>query len=146
MKNRINFKEHYQKTVNEYCDKKREQLYLAEKQKKENYLFDEICEILGQRRRDIIFRCFEIEDIENYFQFFHFNSIEYELIKYYFCYVDIEDKEERLRQLELSKAYLRISKFGILFNYNPNPFQILKAVILKYYCSFFIYNKIKEGA
>lgn len=61
--------------------------------------------------------------------------------RYYFRYVDIEDKEERLRQLELSKAYLRISKFGILFNYNPNPFQILKAVILKYYCRFFIYKK-----
>lgn len=141
MKNRINFKEHYQKTVNEYCDKKREQLYLAKKQKKENYLFDEICDILGQRRRDIIFNSFEVEDIQNYFQLFHFNSIEYELIKYYFCYVDIKDKEERLRQLELSKAYLIISKFGILFNYNPNPFQILKAVILKYYCRFFIYKK-----
>ena len=141
MQNRINHKEHYQKTVNEYCDKKREQLYLAKKQKKENYLFDEICDILGQRRRDIIFNSFEVEDIQNYFQLFHFNSIEYELIKYYFCYVDIKDKEERLRQLELSKAYLIISKFGILFNYNPNPFQILKAVILKYYCRFFIYKK-----
>lgn len=141
MKNRINFKEHYQKTVNEYCDKKREQLYLAKKQKKENYLFDEICDILGQRRRDIIFNSFNAYDIQDYFKTMHFNSIEYELIKYYFCYVDIKDKEERLRQLELSKAYLRISKFGILFNYNPNPFQILKAVILKYYCRFFIYKK-----
>lgn len=38
-------------------------------------------------------------------------------------------------------VYCRIQRCGIRFNYTPNLIDIIKAIILKYYCRFFIFKK-----
>lgn len=76
------------------------------------------------------------------FKMFPFNSVELELLKRY-CYNNkqyriynwafIDISENVLLRIRESRAYLRIKKFGIFFNFEPNLFQIFQSLILKCY-------------
>ncbi|WP_288622825.1 hypothetical protein [uncultured Brachyspira sp.] len=107
-----------------------------------------IINILDKRKYKLL--CSDICD-SDIFKMFHFNSIELELLKRY-CYNEyisiIQYANRRninriynrakiyqdvLLKIEQSKAYLRIKKIGIFFNFKPNLFQIFQALILKCY-------------
>lgn len=104
--------------------------------------------ILDKRKYKLL--CSDIYD-SDIFLIFPFNSVELELLKRYYLnkYMFIMSNANRqnlnriynraniynnlLLKIEQSKYYLRIKKFGILFNYKPNLFQMFQAIILKYY-------------
>ena len=80
------------------------------------------------------------------------NSVEIELCIYFLSKLlwkynpRISDKSRmvlnRIKELNDGMIiYCRIRKCGIRFNYTPNLIDIIKAIILKYYCRFFIYKK-----
>lgn len=80
------------------------------------------------------------------------NNIEIELCQYYLSKKlwkynpRVSDKStfvlNRIKELNDDIiVYCRIQKFGIRFNYTPNLIDIIKAIILKYYCRFFICKK-----
>lgn len=90
----------------------------------------------------------------------HFNSVELDLIQIHYykellnAYKQADNRNPH-RVMTLKKTYidtitykiidiarckkalLRIKRFGIYFNYEPTPLQILKAIILKYYFKIF---------
>ena len=96
--------------------------------------------ILNKRKYKLL--CSDICD-SDIFKMFSFNSVELELLKRYYLnanrqnlnriYNRINIYNNVLLKIEQSKAYLRIKKFGILFNFEPNLFQIFQAIILKCY-------------
>lgn len=77
------------------------------------------------------------------------NNIEIELCQYYLLKkLCISNKAtivlSRIKELNDDIiVYCRIQKCGIRFNYTPNLIDIIKAIILKYYCRFFISKKIE---
>ena len=104
--------------------------------------------ILDKRKYKLL--CSDICD-SDIFKIIPFNSIELELLKRY-CYnqymstIQYANRQninriynraniyqDVLSKIEQSKYYLRIKKFGILFNFKPNLFQIFQALILKCY-------------
>ena len=107
-----------------------------------------IINILDKRKYKLF--CSDMYD-SDIFKMLPFNSVELELLKRY-CYNQyiyiIKDANRRnidrihnkskiytdiLSRIEESKAYLRIKKFGIFFNFKPNLFQMFQAIILKCY-------------
>ena len=89
-----------------------------------------IIDILDKRKYKLL--CSGICD-SDIFKMFPFNSIELELLKRY-CYNNRANIYRNvLSRIEESKAYLIIKRFGIFFNFEPNLFQIFKAIILKCY-------------
>ena len=107
-----------------------------------------IINILDKRKYKLL--CSDIYD-SDIFKMIHFNSIELELLKRY-CYANRQNinriynraniYQDVLSKIEQSKAYLRIKKIGIFFNYKPNLFQIFQALILK--CYLFFYKEERE--
>ena len=104
--------------------------------------------ILNKRKYKLL--CSDICD-SDIFKMFPFNSIELELLKRYYLnkYISTIQYANRqninriynraniynnvLSKIEQSKYYLRIKRFGILFNFEPNLFQMFQAIILKCY-------------
>ena len=110
-----------------------------------------IINILDKRKYKLL--CSDMYD-SDIFKMFPFNSIELELLKRYYCnkymstiqyanrqninriYNRANIYQDVLSRIEQSKAYLRIKKFGIFFNFEPNLFQIFQSLILKCYLFF----------
>lgn len=115
-----------------------------------------IINILDKRKYKLL--CSDMYD-SDIFKMIPFNSIELELLKRY-CYnqymstIQYANRQninriynraniyqDVLSRIKQSKAYLRIKRFGIFFNFEPNLFQIFQALILK--CYLFL---VKDGA
>lgn len=111
-----------------------------------------IINILNKRKYKLL--CSDIYD-SDIFKMIPFNSIELELLKRY-CYnqymstIQYANRQninriynraniyqDVLSRIKQSKAYLRIKRFGIFFNFKPNLFQIFQVLILKCYLFFY---------
>lgn len=104
---------------------------------------DKLEMVLDKRKYKLL--CSDIYD-SDIFKMFPFNSIELELLKRY-CRNQYANRQKKIYQdvlsrIKQSKAYLRIKKFGIFFNFDPNLFQIFQALILK--CYLFLVKDIKK--
>ncbi|TXJ49589.1 hypothetical protein EPJ66_11655 [Brachyspira aalborgi] len=108
----------------------------------------QLINILDKRKYKLL--CSDMYD-SDIFKMIPFNSIELELLKRYYCnkymstiqyanrqninriYNRANIYQDVLLRIEEGKAYLRIKKFGIFFNFEPNLFQIFQSLILKCY-------------